>query len=133
VSEPAQIFPELLGWRLREIRAAKGILQREVARRMNVWPNVISKLENQPRRLGMNVFLRYCSAIDVPPQLALDFNIAPRTVAELTIAAGEPHGELLGAIWEELQGLTALHRAIILSAALSLTKNQMPIVDWIDV
>ena len=100
-------FAEELGRRLRAIREAKGLRQQEVSNRMGCDRSQVYFIE-LPRRIGIRTFLRYCYAIGVPPHLALQFDITPRAVAEMTLAAGEHEDELIPTILRELNGLSPL-------------------------
>jgi transcriptional regulator with XRE-family HTH domain len=71
-----------LGKRLAQLRALRGLSQRELAERVGVVQVVVSNYEIGKLRLSAEVALRFAAALDVPIQQLLETDTPPEIVQQ---------------------------------------------------
>ncbi len=75
-----------LGTAIRTVRAAKGVRQRELARKLDVTPNYLSLLEHNKREPSISFLKRLASELSVPVSIFFaqdDMPAGPAERAEL--------------------------------------------------
>jgi transcriptional regulator with XRE-family HTH domain len=80
--DPHKAVNLALGKRLAQIRALRGLSQRELAQRVNVVQVVISDYEIGKLRISAEVALRLAAALEVPIQELLQTDTPPEVVQQ---------------------------------------------------
>lgn len=116
--------------RIKIIREMKGLSQQNVASQMGTARTYLTKVENCSVVPTLGQLERLANALGVTMRELTDESLPADYIAVKTFHRGGPDRELIAGIIHSLSKLDFGQRQVLVSAAHSLHRKQIPFIDW---